>query len=53
MVVVVATHAGDGYVECLAAMPPMMVGGNAADVVLSGNVADNGDVTCDNIFSTA
>ena len=31
-------------------MPLMMVGGNAADVVLSGNAADNGDVTCDNIF---
>ena len=28
----------------------MMVGGNAADDVLSGNAADNGDVTCDNIF---
>ena len=26
----------------------MMVGGNVADVVLSGNAADNGDVTCDN-----
>ena len=29
-------------------MPLMMVGGNAADDVLSGNAADNGDVTCDN-----
>ncbi len=42
--------ADDGYVTCLAAMPLMMVGGNAADVVLSGNAADNGDVTCDNMF---
>ena len=32
-------------------MPLMMVGGNAADDVLSGNAADNGDVTCDSRFS--
>jgi len=29
-------------------MPLMMVGGNAADDVLSGNAADHGDVTCYN-----
>jgi len=39
MVVVVATHAGDGYVECLAAMPLMMD-------VLSGNAADDGWRQC-------
>ena len=30
-------------------MPLIMVGGNAADDVLSDNAVDNGDVTCDNI----
>ena len=31
-------------------MPLMMVGGNAADVVLSGNAADNGDVIAITFF---
>ena len=34
-------------------MPLMMVGGNAADDVLSGNAADNGDVMAITFFSIA
>ena len=46
MVVVVATHAGDGYVECLSAMPLMMR-------VLSGNAADGETLVCAVAFAVA